>query len=132
MTARLVNLNWRFPFAIYFFAWLLLPLILFCLSEPRRPKQPVRAVSDRAPAEIATPSTPVALLVLVYGIAVLTQIIFYLIPVQLPFYLRDPIQADPGQSGMAIAFCTLFSAFASMSYGKIKAKLSFISIVPLT
>jgi MFS family permease len=127
----LANLNWRFPFAIYFFAWLLLPLILFCLYEPSRPGVQLSSLQTILPGDRATPSTPVALLVLVYGIAVLTQIIFYLIPVQLSFYLRDLVRADPGQTGMAIAFCTLFSAFASMSYGKVKTKLSFISILPL-
>lgn len=44
-----------------------------------------------------------------------TQIIFYLIPVQLPFYLRSLTNATPRQSGMAIAFCTLFSALAWVS-----------------
>jgi len=32
---------------------------------------------------------------------------------------------------MAIALCTLLSAFASITYGRVKARLSFVSILPL-
>ncbi len=35
------------------------------------------------------------------------------------------------QSGIAIAFTTLFSAFASLAYGKVRVKLDFVSILPI-
>lgn len=127
----LAGLNWRYPFLIYLFAWLLLPLIILSLYEPRRLNaEPSRQTSPSGERN-TNPPIPVKLLALLYGIAVLTQIIFYLIPVQIPFYLRDLTKATPAQSGIAIAFCTLFSAFASIGYGKVKARLSFVSIVPL-
>jgi hypothetical protein len=40
---------------------------------------------------------------MIYGIAVLTQIVFYLIPVQIPFYLQALTNATASQSGLAIA-----------------------------
>ncbi len=79
-----------------------------------------------------TPSRlPVKLLVLVYGSALIMQIIFYLIPVQLPFYLRQIAQADATRSGLAIAFATLLSALASLNYGRIKRHFNFISILAI-
>lgn len=124
------DLNWRFPFLIYLFAWLLLPLMIYCLWEPRRssPSSESKASSDRA-SEV---QTPVKLLTLVYFTAVLTQIIFYLIPVQIPFYLKSIVNANASQSGLAIAFCTLFSATASMNFGRVKKKLDFISTLALS
>jgi MFS family permease len=68
---------------------------------------------------------------IVYGLTTLSQIAFYLIPVQLPFFLENLVRATPSQSGMAIAFCTLFSAFASLTYGKLKQRMEFVSFLPI-
>jgi MFS family permease len=65
---------------------------------------------------------------LTYGIGIVTQIVFYAIPVQLPFYLKELFAANASQSGLAIALCTFFSAVSSFFYRQIKAKLSFIAI----
>jgi len=66
--------------------------------------------------------------VLTYSIAVITQIVFYLIPTQLPFYLQQIANASPSQSGLAIALSTLFSATSSFFYRQAKARLGFIAI----
>ncbi|RUR77920.1 MFS transporter [Chlorogloeopsis fritschii PCC 9212] len=125
----LASANWRLPFLIYLLAWLLIPLILFCIYEPSRSISNIPSIQD---GEVITDkSIPINLLVLIFSITVLSQIIFYLIPVQLPFYLRSLTNATPTQSGMAIAFSTLFSAFASLTYGRVRAKLDFVSILPI-
>jgi MFS family permease len=74
---------------------------------------------------------PVAILAIVYSLTTLSQIAFYLIPVQLPFFLESLVKAPPAQSGLAIALCTLFSAIASVSYGKLKQRMEFISFLPI-
>ena len=118
----LADQNWRFPFLIYLLAWLLLPLVIWAIPEPQR-------------AEISTSSTlptfPVKLLAFIYGVAILNQIIFYLIPVQLPFYLKELANANASQSGLALALTTLFSAAASFFYGKVKQHLGFFSVLVL-
>ncbi|MBF2006772.1 MAG: MFS transporter, partial [Chlorogloeopsis fritschii C42_A2020_084] len=125
----LASANWRLPFLIYLLAWLLIPLILFCIYEPSRSISNISSIQD---GEVITDkSIPINLLLLIFSITVLSQIIFYLIPVQLPFYLRSLTNATPTQSGMAIAFSTLFSAFASLAYGRVRAKLDFVSILPI-
>jgi predicted MFS family arabinose efflux permease len=65
---------------------------------------------------------------LTYAIALISQIVFYLIPVQLPFYLQKLVQASGSQSGLAIALATGCSAVSSILYQRVKARLSFISI----
>ncbi|MEB3179388.1 MAG: MFS transporter [Nostocaceae cyanobacterium] len=124
----LAETSWRYPFLIYLFSWLLLPLMLIFIFEPQRDNPNTPQGGNQVNSN---PEIPTKLLILVYGITTLSQVIFYLIPVELPFYLRTLTKATPAQSGMAIAICSLFSAFASLSYGKVKTRLDFVSILPL-
>ena len=134
----IADLSWRFPFLIYLFSWLLIPTIFFALYEPDRNQSDTdqsnkrESVSSADSADAPNASFPVKLLVLVYGAALLQQIVFYLIPVQMPFYLEQLTGAGATQTGLAIALATLFSAFASMSYGKLKQRFSFIGILAIT
>lgn len=121
----IADLNWRFPFSIYLFSWLLIPGVLFTLYEPSRTKTINADIT--APVE----QLPIKLLVLIYASVMLQQIVFYLIPVQLPFYLQQLTGANASQTGLAIAFSILFSAFASMNYGRVKKRLSFIKILAI-
>ncbi|MBW4602898.1 MAG: MFS transporter [Calothrix sp. FI2-JRJ7] len=116
--------NWRYPFGIYLFSLLLVPCALTFLLEPER-NQPVNQNH-----EIVTQAQklPFNLVIITYGIGILTQIVFYLIPVQLPFYLKQLFGAGASQSGIAIALATLFSAMASLLYRQIKTKFSFTAI----
>ena len=116
------DLNWRFPFLIYLMALILLPCALLFLPEPQR-NSPGTINTDAATAKF--PLAPVAI---TYGIALISQIVFYLIPVQLPFYLKQIANANASQSGLAIALATLFSAISSLNFRRIKAKLDFTAI----
>lgn len=120
------DLNWRYPFLIYLFAWLLVPAIFLFLFEPAKDRH-----KEKSKAEDSNASLPVKLLILIYGAALLQQVVFYLIPVQLPFYLEQLTGASGTQTGLAIAFATLFSAFSSMAYGRVKQKMSFIGILAI-
>jgi MFS family permease len=123
----LAQQNWHYPFGIYLFAWLIVPLISMFVLEPERDN----LSSPNIEAEIPSQFTPVGVMVIVYGLTTLSQIAFYLIPVQLPFFLDSLVQALPTQSGMAIALCTLFSAVASVTYGKLKQRMEFVTFLPI-
>jgi MFS family permease len=116
------DLNWRFPFLIYLMALLLLPCAFLFLPEP------LRSSAQRASNDVAAPKFPLQPVAITYGIALVSQIVFYLIPVQLPFYLQQIANASASQSGLAIALTTLCSAISSLNYQKIKAKLDFSAI----
>lgn len=118
------DLSWRYPFAIYLLAWLLVPAIAFTLFEPKRDK--VQADSHQPLSQF-----PVKLLAFIYASALLQMLVFYLIPVQLPFYLQQISEAGAKEAGLAIALSTLFSALAAMSYGRLKRRFSFISILAI-
>ncbi|HEY9658136.1 MAG TPA: MFS transporter [Allocoleopsis sp.] len=118
----LADVNWRMPFLIYLLALLILPLVVLVLPEPNRTEATQSLRDD------ATEVFPWHIAGLTYLAALLSQIVFYLIPVQLPFYLKQLVNATASQSGLAIALATLFSAASAISYKQIKARLSFISI----
>jgi len=126
VSGAIADINWRLPFLIYLFAWVLFPAIVLTLYEPSRPQ----AKADPRPGEEAVPTKmPFPLLVFIYGSSLFSQVVFYMIPVQLPFYLEQLASASASQSGIAIALLTLCSAIASMNYGKLKQKLSYVNIL---
>ncbi|WP_407895736.1 MFS transporter [Scytonema sp. NUACC26] len=121
----LAEVNWRMPFLLYSVALLLLPLVLLILPEPRRNSQ---SSGQQSSSQTQAVSFPFALVVLTYTIAFLAQVVFYMVPVQLPFYLQALTNASASQSGLAIALATLFAAIGSILYQRIKARLSFMSV----
>lgn len=121
----LADINWRMPFLIYLVSLVLVPCVVLFLPEPKRGN--FEDVS-RSSSEEPSAKLPLTLILLTYGIALLSQIVFYMIPVQLPFYLKELVQANASQSGLAIAFATLFSAVSSLLYQRIKSRLNFVTI----
>ena len=55
-------------------------------------------------------------------------ILFFIIPIQIPFYLKSLGIEKNALVGIAIASSTLFSAVAAISYSKIKDKFTFKQI----
>jgi MFS family permease len=119
----LADVSWRMPFLVYLLALPIFPLVVFVLPEPNRTVDP--PLGDRSQASSPFPWLFVGL---TYGVALLSQIVFYLIPTQLPFLLKQLVNAGGSQSGIAIAVATLFNALSSFGYQKIKAHFSFMAI----
>lgn len=119
----IADLNWRFPFLIYLSAWAILIAIAITIYEP------IRQIPNQTVSSTIKPSLPIGVLAMIYGIAWFYMVAFYLIPVQLPFYLQNLSNASASASGLAIAASTLASAIASLRYGFVKERLGFVSIV---
>jgi MFS family permease len=124
----LAQQSWHYSFGIYLFAWLIVPLIVLFIFEPHSAE---RSVPDHYIGAETEKAVPIGVMVVVYGLSTLIQIAFYLIPVQMPFFLKNLVGAEPSQTGMAIALCTLFAAIASVNYGKIKQHIEFVTFLPL-
>ncbi|MCB0665520.1 MAG: MFS transporter [Saprospiraceae bacterium] len=115
----LADISWRFPFLIYLFAVLVLPMSMLFLPEPeitRREKQPLS--KEKSPGIIW----------LLFLNTMVMWILFFLIPVQIPFYLKSIGVEKNSLVGAAIAMSTLFSAISSFSYARIKGRFSFQTI----
>ena len=120
----LADLGWRYPFLIYLFAFVVLPGVLVFLYEPVREKATVALQSS----EIQNESLPLRLLFFIYALAFTGMLVFYMIPVQLPFYLESMESISSTWVGMAIGIMTLVGALTSMQYKKIKARFSHTRI----
>lgn len=119
--------DWRYPFLVYGISLLLLPLAMAYLKEPAR-------------AVIAAGTAPVAFSVgpfLVIGIsALLSMIMYYLMPTRLPFLLRELGVASPALAGIAVAVGALFMAICAAFYGRYGVRLKpadiYVMIFTLT
>lgn len=79
----LADVGWRMPLLIYLTSLLLLPTMLLSLYEPE------------GTATDSTSDAPV------YAIALFVMIVFYMIPVQIPFYLENLTGATATLIGIA-------------------------------
>ena len=115
----LADINWRLPFLIYLFSLLVLPFTMIFLHEPDiKINQGPRATKLK---------TPHIIWLLLFNVMTM-WILFFLIPVQIPFHLKAIGVGKNALIGAAIAISTAFSAISSISYSRLKDKFSFYSI----
>lgn len=120
----LADHGWRYPFLIYLFAFCVLPGVLAYLYEPDLASAQQRQNSPEAKTSLA-PLLPI------YLLAFLGMLIFYMIPVQLPFYLKTLGGISNTGIGAAIGTMTLVGALSSMQFRRVKARLSYQAIFAL-
>lgn len=115
----LADFGWRFPFLIYLFSLIVLPLCILFLREPV-----VVAKGSSVNTNIKAPG----IIWMLFFNTMMMWIIFFLIPVQIPFYLKAMGIEKNSLIGAAIATSTLFSAISAISYSKLKSRFSFLTI----
>ena len=120
------DLNWRYPFLIYLSAWAIFVAIAITLYEPSR-----KIDNTIESTEIEFNSTLYGILAMIYGVALFYMVAFYLIPVQLPFYLKSLGNESATAAGLAIAASTLASSIASLRYGFVKQHAGYVQIVAI-
>jgi len=118
----LADFSWRHPFLIYLSSLLVLPLSIAFLHEPAIVKQ-----RNKTNTNVKAPG----IIWMLFINIMIMWIIFFLIPVQIPFHLKNIGVEKNSLIGAAIAMATAFSAISSFSYSKIKSRLSFLSIFSL-
>lgn len=115
--------HWRAPFAIYGLAFVLLPAVALFINEP-----------SRSSIDVSTPDTATALrhpwlvISVIFIVAGLNGIAFYLVPTQFPFYLHSIGIEAPSQAGLAIGILSLASAAVSLAYNRLRAYLSITGL----
>jgi len=118
----LADINWRVPFLLYLFSLLILPVSYFFLKEPA-----VQTLHKKSAVSVKSP--PIIWLVFVN--VLLMWVLFFIIPVQIPFYLKAIGIEKNSLIGLAIASSTLFSAISSISFSRIKDRFGFRQIFVL-
>lgn len=104
--------GWRLPFATYGLSLLLIPIMLVCL-----PHRAQAASTNRTEAAEPIRWRQVAF---AYCAAFFGMILFYVIPVQLPFHLSAYGVSDPKLTGYALSLCTFAGGLSAAFYSRIR------------
>lgn len=115
----LADIGWRYPFLLYLFSLPMIPLIFFFLYEPNLEHKKIDQIIKLNPPRI--------IWLLLVNVMIM-WILFFMIPVQIPFFLKAIGVEKNALVGLAIALSTAFSAISSFSYSRIKNKFSFFTI----
>lgn len=120
----LAERHWRLPFATYLLGLAFLPLIICHLPHRTKPRG-----SDEQ--HLVTGTIDWRGLVFAYAAMFCGMVLFYVIPVQLPFHLIGQGHDSPIIAGYALALVTLTSAAVAFGYGKLSAIFSPITMIAL-
>lgn len=144
----LADIGWRFPFAIYLTALVAAGMVALAIHEPAR--EIVKSESDQSAAALSlsaqeTPSffqrfqssfsdksSFVPVLIGIYLHVFIFMAVFYIVPVQLPFYLNTLSQGISNTAtGVAIAALELSCAIFSLYYRPLRQRLSFSQVLAI-
>ncbi len=122
----LTDIGWNFTFLSYAVAFLYLPLAIIYIFEPDK----FIADEDETEKKVhwlkIVPTLP---LMVIFGLTFIGQIIFYITPVQLSFYLRDMNITSNFIISIFVASISLSMSLSGLAYGWIKKRLSYPKIV---
>ncbi|GEN27808.1 MFS transporter [Halovibrio variabilis] len=117
--------SWRGPFLLYLTGLLLLPYAWAILQEPKT-SDGVSSTTSDAPVKVDVGRTGLG-----YFIAMLSMIMFYMFPAQLPFLLSQQGQISGMAIGIALSTAALTASIVAFCYGYYKPFLSVMSIYVL-
>ena len=117
----LADITWRMPFMIYLFPLVLIPLTRTQLSEPPRTK----GGSSLKKLHIGT------LTRIIFVNSVVFMVLFYVLPTQLPFYLKELGYNLSALSGLALAINAVGMVVASLLYPRLKSRMQFPAVFGL-
>jgi len=121
ISGLLADINWHYPFLVYSLSLVVLLLTYRYLKEPVSNKQEQKSngkISVQNKETIAS----------IYFLVFLGMLLFYFIPVQIPFLLNEIGIDSSFYISLALVFATSFAAIASLAYAKLKKRLRFSSV----
>ncbi|WEX75948.1 MFS transporter [Sinorhizobium numidicum] len=122
----LADIHWRAPFAIYCLAFALLPAALALIPEPLKPKITPAAHVDQS--DFRGAALPLVLLLFAAG---LHFAMFYMLPTQLPFYLKSLGFAQPSQAGAAIGLAQAVGVAAALTFARMRERIGRMAVFAL-
>jgi len=127
LAGALATISPRLPFAIYGLAALLIPFIWTVVSEPRSARPHGGASQDDADGHPAW----AILLVALAALQVATNMAFFIMPTQLPFFLDASGYRSAATTGAVLSAMTITGGFVALLYGRIKRTLGHASAFAL-
>lgn len=115
------DLHWRASFLVYLLPLLLIPA-LRALPAPQR---------HAAEAEAEFARLPRLRIALIYTAALVGMLIFYVIPVQLPYHLAERAAISSTATGLVIAVSNVCGGIAGFGFARVRQHLAPMQIVCL-
>jgi MFS family permease len=115
------DLHWRAAFGVYLLPLLLLPALL-ALPPPR--PQALDTALDLS-------RLPRVRLALIYAAALIGMMIFYIIPVQMPYHLAERAAISSTAIGLVIAVSNLCGGIAGFGFARLRQHLQPMQIITL-
>ena len=124
LSGVLADINWRLPFAIYFYSVLVLMLAPFFLWEPERHAHHAQT-SNQKPFRASS-------VIVVFVSGFVSMVFFYIVPVQVPFFVKSMEGVTNAMAGMAVGAMTLNQAIVSLFYRRVKRSFSHSQIYAIS
>lgn len=124
LSGLLADISWRFPFLVYLFSLVVVFLVHKYLFEPSPTKQTFKKGSYTVGNK--------GLISLIYVATLFGMLMFYMIPVQSPFLMKEIGIESNFLGGLGLVVATFFAAVAGQSYGRLKSKYSFLTLYAFT
>lgn len=115
--------DWKAPFWIYSLSAVVALFALFSLREPQREPRPA-ATGERS-------GLPGGRIFGIYALALVSTLVFYMAPTQLPFLLSR-FDSGPAVIGLVVAGSTLTSVAGALSFRRLRERLSPTAITTVS
>ena len=113
----LSDINWRFPFGIYFVGIVLIPFAFLYLKEVK-----IETSQDDLSVNIGKN------MIIVYILAFIYMLLFFILPTQIPFLLIEKFDASGKMAGTVIATAFFCNALGAIAFSRLKKRLNFVAI----
>jgi len=111
----LADLNWRAPFAIYLISFFIVPWVYLQIVETRPSDKRVRDIQISSKKAIPWPN-----ILLLYALGLIGWMVFYIILLKVPFYLKELTGASATQIGIATGYWSFVGAIISAQYRRFR------------
>lgn len=119
----LADIGWRFTFLLYLYAFGVLLGLLFAVAEPK-----IQRAAGEQQTRGNTAALPYRRVALIYVLAFVGMLVFFIGPVLLPFLMTDLGGINNSQIGLALALSALIAGIVSLLYPRLNERLSFQGI----
>jgi len=113
----LSDINWRYAFGIYSIGFLLIPLVYIYLKE-----------KVQFSFEEEDNSNINSNLFIIYFLAFLLMLVFYILPTQIPFLIMNHFNSTGTMTGAIIATAFIANGIGALTFRKLKIHLSHAQI----
>ncbi len=121
LSGILADYNWRWPFAVYLASFVVMILAVIFLVEPR-------SEEDHGTTPKRSNEVDWRLYFTIYIATFFGMALFYLIPTQLPFLMKEIGITSSSLGSIGLIVATFTAALSSANYRKIAARLNFRQI----